>query len=235
MKYMYETHCHTCESSKCAKVPGKELARVYKEMGYTGIFVSDHFLNGNTTVPRELPWEERIELYERGYREVKEEGDRIGLDVFFTWECSMSGDYLIVGLDKQWLLDNPDQLTWKPSVYCDKVHEAGGLVIHAHPFREAAYIEKICLMPRKCDGVEIYNAGRTPEENARAEWYAKEYGLIPSAGTDNHSGRRARFGGVYLPERIACTQDFVRLFREGKAEVFRHEYDENMNRIDTNE
>ena len=39
MLYKYETHCHTSQVSRCAKSTGAEMARKYKEIGYTGIIV----------------------------------------------------------------------------------------------------------------------------------------------------------------------------------------------------
>ena len=83
MLYKYETHAHTMEVSKCAHISGADLARYYKSIGYTGLIVTDHYFNGNTIVPAELPWEERVAQFCKGYEAVKEEGDRIGLDVFF--------------------------------------------------------------------------------------------------------------------------------------------------------
>lgn len=53
-------HAHTSQVSRCAKIEGKELARYYKSIGYTGLIVTDHFFNGNTIVPADLPWEERM-------------------------------------------------------------------------------------------------------------------------------------------------------------------------------
>ena len=53
MSYTYETHLHTCRASLCGKSEGSEHVRYYKELGYTGIFVTDHFFGGNTAVPRE--------------------------------------------------------------------------------------------------------------------------------------------------------------------------------------
>ena len=47
--YKYETHLHTCEASACASAKGEEQARRYKELGYDGIIVTDHFFNGNTS------------------------------------------------------------------------------------------------------------------------------------------------------------------------------------------
>ena len=227
MHYKYETHSHTAQTSKCASITGSELAKFYKSLGYTGLFITDHFFNGNTTVPRDLEWTERVRLFRAGYLDAKSEGDRLGLDVFFAWEYSWGGnDFLIYGLDEEWLLKNSDQLSLKPREYMKKVREDGGLVIHAHPFREAGYIESIKLIPRDVDGVEVINASRTDQENSAAFWYAKNYELLLSAGSDNHSGYREKLSGVYLPERISDTKDFVRLMKEGKAEIFFDRYEE---------
>ncbi|MCI8389036.1 MAG: histidinol phosphatase [Clostridiales bacterium] len=228
MRYKYETHSHTSETSKCSKIPGAELARFYKSLGYTGLFITDHFFNGNTIVPRDLEWKERVERFEAGYLAAKAEGDKIGLDVFFGWEYTIGGnDFLIYGLDREWLLANPDQLEWKLRDYMSKARADGALVIHAHPFREAGYIELIRLIPRDVDGVEVINSSMTDEVNARADWYADSYRLLRSAGSDNHVGKRSRLGGVYLPERIKCEADFVQLMKAGQCEIFMDEYDEN--------
>ncbi len=232
MLYKYETHSHTSETSKCSGISGAELARYYKSIGYTGLFITDHYFNGNTTVPRDLPWEERVERFEAGYLAAKAEGDRIGLDVFFAWEYSYWGDdWLIYGLDKQWILDHPDQLKWGVSEYMDRVRADGGMVIHAHPFRESYYIDHIHLIPSHVDGVEIINASMSEAVNRRADWYAGSYGLIKSAGSDNHSGKRERMAGVYLPERIGSPQDFCRLMKQGAGEVFADRYDAAGNRL----
>ena len=232
MLYKYETHAHTMEVSKCARISGVDLARYYKSIGYTGLIVTDHYFNGNTTVPADLSWEERTAAFRKGYEEAKAEGDRIGLDVFFAWEYSWGGnDFLIYGLDAEWILANPDQLTWKPREYMQKVREAGALVIHAHPFRQAGYIEAIRLIPGDVDGVETINAARLDEDNRRADWYADSYGLLKSAGSDNHSGKCKRMAGVYLPERITCMADFVRLLKNGEAELFFDRYDEDGVRL----
>lgn len=105
--YKYETHMHTREASACAWSSGAEMAEKYKSEGYTGIIVTDHFFNGNSAIPRDLPWKERIELYCKGYENAKARGDRIGLDVFFGFEYGDGGsDFLVYGLDKQWLIEN---------------------------------------------------------------------------------------------------------------------------------
>ena len=100
--YRYETHLHTCQGSACGSSTGAEHTRFYKERGYQGIFVTDHFFRGNTAVRRDLPWKERIDWFCSGFEDAWNEGQKIGLDVFFGWEENFEGDeYLIVVFDRQ--------------------------------------------------------------------------------------------------------------------------------------
>ena len=50
--YRYETHMHTSQASACAFSTGAEMARAYAAAGYTGIFITDHFFNGNSCITR---------------------------------------------------------------------------------------------------------------------------------------------------------------------------------------
>ena len=47
-KYLYETHLHTAGVSACGASTGTEMARFMKKSGFDGIFVTDHFVGGNT-------------------------------------------------------------------------------------------------------------------------------------------------------------------------------------------
>jgi len=219
--YKYETHAHTSEVSKCSKISAVELVRFYKSLGFSGLCVTDHFLNGNTTVPKELSWPERIELFCRGYEEAYAEGKRIGIDVFFGWEYSYKGtDFLTYGLDKKWLLDHPEVLEIDVNSYCDLVRAEGGFIAHAHPFREAYYIDMIRLLPRKVDAVEVYNACRTDFENKLANEYADNYGLLKIAGSDNHIGPLDRLCGIQVNKRLDSIADMCKAIIEGKIVLF---------------
>ena len=232
MLYKYETHTHTSEGSACGKIVGASLARFYKSLGYTGLFITDHFYKGNTAIPRSLPWNEWVTEFVKGYENAKAEGERIGLDVFFAWEYTVEGnDFLIYGLDKDWLYAHPDQIEWHYREYLKKVREDGATVVHAHPFREAGYIDHIRLLPREVDAVEVINTSMKPEVNRRADWYAREYGLAMTAGSDNHTGKRSLLGGVFLAERIESASDYARLVKEGNVELFTDRYDEDGNRL----
>lgn len=218
--YKYETHLHTSETSACAAYSGAEQVRSYKEAGYEGIIVTDHFFNGNTTVPRNLPWEERVELFCKGYENAKLEGDRIGLSVFFGWEANyQSTEFLIYGLDKAWLLEHSDILSWSMEEHYHRVQEAGGFVVHAHPFRERDYIKEVRLFPELIDAVEVINVGNQNEEfDRQALAYAKKHKLPMTAGTDAH-GRSELQSGMSFGHRLKNIEDFIEQIRLGEYEL----------------
>ena len=43
MEYLLETHFHTKETSPCAQVSAAESVPAYREKGYSGIVVTDHY------------------------------------------------------------------------------------------------------------------------------------------------------------------------------------------------
>lgn len=222
--YRYETHLHTCQASACASATGAQMARAHKEAGYTGVFITDHFFNGNTCVPRELPWAQRVEQFCRGYEEAWEEGQRIGLQVFFGFEYNYHGaEFLIYNLDKQWLLEHPDVDRISPRQALGLFREAGGFAVQAHPFRERNYIDHFQLFPRDIDGVEAVNAANTGPEgkkmNERAFCFAQMFDLPVTSGSDSHHVDMLYGGGVITPERMESPLDYLRWMKAGALEL----------------
>lgn len=217
--YVYETHLHTKEGSACGKASGADMARACKEAGYTGIIVTDHFFYGNTAVDRSLPWCDWVEAYCKGYEAAKEVGDRIGLQVFFGWEAGYNGtDFLVYGLDKEWLLKHPEIKDASVKEQYQLVHRDGGIIIHAHPFREASYIPEIRLYPDYVDGVEGRNASNgMPSYDRQAKEYADKYNFPMTAGSDIHNTALLG-GGMAFPEKLWNIQDFINavMNRKGK-------------------
>lgn len=216
-RYIYETHMHTKESSACAHNTGAEMARAYKDAGYTGIIITDHFFYGNTAVNRKLPWSEWVEQFCLGYENAKAEGDRIGLQVFFGWESGYRGtEFLVYGLDKEWLLLHPQIREASIEEQYDLVHEGGGIVSHAHPYREEDYIPEIKLYPEYVDAVEGVNAmhsaiksnaHKNPLYNERALEYGNKYQLPFTAGSDLHTTAIIG-GGMVFPRKLTDVHDF---------------------------
>jgi hypothetical protein len=217
--YLYETHLHTSHSSACSNSRGSEYIRLYKDLGYSGIIVTDHFYHGNTAISHKLPWKEWVKQFCRGYEEAKNEGDKIGFDVFFGWEETFNGcdDYLVYGLDKEWLMDHPEMRTWTRREQYKTVTEAGGCVVQAHPFRQHYYIKKIILSSGCVDAVEVANAGNSePSYDALAMQYARKFNLPYVAGSDIHDSRlvdKDYLFGTYFHKKLRNIRDFVHSVR----------------------
>ena len=223
--YLYETHLHTSPVSRCARASVRESLIYYKEIGYTGVFITNHFIDGNIGIDHKLPYEERIRFFFSDYEEGLRVGKEIGLSVFCGVESSIGGtDFLVYGLPMEWYLAHPEIDGMQKSAFLTLVAEEGALIVQAHPFREAAYIDHIRLFPRHVHAVEVFNVERSEHENRMAEIYAKEYGLLRFAGSDNHVGDKKRvFGGMRFDTPIMSETDFVARVKAGEGTLFRRE------------
>lgn len=219
MIYKYDTHMHTSEGSACSNSTAYEMADKFKSEGYTGIIVTNHFFNGNTSVPYDLPWKERIERYNLGYEKAKERGEQIGLDVFFGFEYGNGqADFLVYGLDAAWLYEHPEILDMTCPEFIDFAHKYNGFVVHAHPFRMENYIHSFTLCPRYEDAVEIVNASnRLSSFNDHAKEYAKWYNLPVTAGSDSHNTSNRFFpGGIAVDYKFKSVNDYIDAVKNGK-------------------
>jgi hypothetical protein len=216
---------HTSPVSKCAISRGSDYIAGYKDLGYTGIIVTDHFFNANCSLSRKLPWEEWVNRFCQGYEDALNEGERQGLDVFFGWEETFGGcdDYLIYGLDKNWLLEHPEVRFWTRGEQYRIVKEAGGCVVQAHPFRHRNYIPKIVLSPECVDAVEVVNGGHIDESfDALACRYAKKIGKTETSGTDIHDASDLYYNdifGVYTEKKLNSIDDYVKIVLNNETRI----------------
>ncbi len=223
MGFLYETHMHTCQGSACGVSTGREHIRRHVEAGYTGIIITDHFFGGNTAAPRTGKWTDRVRAFTEGYRDALEEGERQGLQVFFGWEqCYGDDEYLVYGLDEAWLLEHPEIEHCSRGEQLRLVHEGGGCVVQAHPFRwRPRYMHTIRVGRLFCDAVEVVNGGNPPVQDIYAMAYARQHHLVMTAGSDNHnswprSGEVPLFG-VVTQEKLGDVHDYVRLILSGRS------------------
>lgn len=221
--YLYETHLHTSPVSRCARASVRDTVEFYKQKGYEGIFITNHYVGSHR---EELSdYESRIQFLFSDYEEAVKIGEEVGLSVFFGVETFYKGsDFLVYGLDKAWWLAHPEQEEMGIRERLTFFADNGALVVHAHPFRESNWIDYVRLLPRHVHGVEIFNANCKPLENEMAALYAEKYGLLALAGSDNHcAGAQKRFGGVQTETPIKDEQDFVNHIKNGDFALFTHE------------
>ena len=140
-------------------------------------------------------------------------------------------DFLIYGLYKDWYLSHPEILEMDKRTELAYLRASGALVIQAHPYREADYINHIRLYPRSVDGVEVINSSQPEEANELVPLYATHYGLLQTAGSDNHWGHgftehailrgySGHIAGIMTSEPLESVEDFICAVREGKSKIF---------------
>lgn len=219
--YRIETHMHTKETSGCAKSTACEMVNKYKQLGYDGVIITDHFLNGNTVVDRSQAWEKQIEDFCKGYKSAKNEGDRIGMDVYFGFEYTFYGtDLLTYGISAEWLKEHPEIMDMPAYEYIQFIKENGGMVIQAHPFRDYDYINTIRLFPKYIDGIEAVNtAHRDKRLNELAKYISEFYDLPMTSGSDSHSVDGIGGGGMEFEVKIKSIEDFIRLVKLKKGKL----------------
>ena len=213
MLYRYETHCHCNIASRCAHSSPAELVRAHHAAGYAGLVLTDHFIHGDTAVPGDLLWEEQMRRYYDAYLEAKKAAETLDFDVIFGIEHAYGGglEVLCYGIDLPFLLQSPDIPQLNIREFSARVHDYGGILIHAHPYRWAG---PELQLPMDClDGIEIYNAGNPADKNVLA--LQNLHGLIPFSGGDIHKADEARVGtsGIALPYRIHDHKELVRALK----------------------
>lgn len=218
--YRYETHCHTNRCSKCAVSTPADMAKAYYEKGYAGMVITDHFLLGNTAVDPTLPWEKKMREYYEAYLEAVNFSVGKDFHVLFGLEHAYGSgkEVLTYGIDLPFLLSHPDLHRYSLEEYCKVVKQAGGMIVMAHPYRYAPYIdETVGPKPEVLDGAEIFNFHNTGEANVKAARLAGVYKLIATSGGDVHSADSPAIGmaGVAFSQPIFSGSQFVQQLQSG--------------------
>lgn len=211
MRYRYETHCHCNRCSRCAHSTPTELVHAYHTKGFAGMVLTDHFIHGNNCVDESLPWKKRMQCYYDAYLEAKEAAKPLDFDVLFGIEHAYGGglEVLCYGIDLPFLVNNPDIPQLGIREFAQRVHAAGGILIHAHPYRWAG--PELQLPLDILDGIEVYNAGNDPEKNRLAQRLADHTDFIQTSGSDLHHIAEPKLGttGIALPYRIQTETELV--------------------------
>ena len=219
--FKYELHSHTSECDRDAHLSAKELVHLYKDAGYDGMVITDHYIERFYTLwfPEEvkgLTHEQQVTRWLKGFRTAREEGEKIGFTVLPGAEVRFDNypnDYLLYGLHEDFFYTVPRLNELKNADELIALMPENVCVVHAHPFRDDMVVE----MPRKgLFGMEVFNGGTDQFRNGLARQYAEHYNLAPTSGSDIHSTARLAKGGIMTEQQIKTPEDLVAVLRSGK-------------------
>ncbi len=225
MNYKYEIHSHTKETSQCAKISAKELTDKYKELGYSGIVITNHYSDFTFSLKEMFNKKLRFEHYIAGYKEAKKyETEDFSVLLGVELRFFLNGnDYLIYGVTEELLEKAPFLLPMYLRKTSRFFRKNGCIIIQAHPFRPYIYRAN----PKYLDGVEIINGKSSKEENEKALNWAKKKNLkIRTAGSDCHRESGAGLTGIITTEPIKTNEDLLRILSEGSFKLIEKDYEE---------
>ena len=73
MAFLYETHLHTLPVSRCGHYSVRENLEFYKSLGYEGVFITNHFIDGNINIEK-LGSDLRREIDKKGKMQLSVPG-----------------------------------------------------------------------------------------------------------------------------------------------------------------
>lgn len=226
--YKYETHVHSSPASACGNTRPEDIVDLYLEAGYSGMWLTDHFFNGNTGIDRSLPWSTRVEQFADCFYRAEKRGRQVGFGVFFGLEYAHHGaEFAVYNSSPEYLYNNPDIMERGIHRVLDEFRDAGAFIVHVHPYRNASYIPAPGMRyGGHIDAVEVFNASNAPMDNLPAVEYARECNLIPMSGSDNHNARRLHHAGIAVPKRAETAAELIDQLKERRHRLLTPGYEE---------
>lgn len=217
MPFLTEMHAHTSEVSRCAHLDAAGVVARYLEAGYTTLVVANHF-NNYTLDTAGSDWQSRAAYYLRGWkRAVDAAGGRLhvllGMEIRFPGSMN---DYLIYGLDEDYVLAHPYLYDMNLRDFAELAHKDGLLIVQAHPFRDGMMV----MRPELLDGYEVFNGHIGHDSrNPIARAWCRTYGKIPTSGSDFHDPTSAVDAGILTEEPVTDTRQLCAILRSGAYTV----------------
>lgn len=224
MKYRYELHMHTKEGSACAVDSIEDMIKQYVKIGFSGAAVTNHFISGNTSVSRALPWEELIEQYSKAYTDGKKIAEELDFDLFFGVEEGYGNgkEFLAYGFEPEFLSSRPFLRNADLKMWAEEIHSVGGFIAYAHPFRDREYIKDHDAVPdiSIVDGIEGYNRGNRDIENEKAICVFGNSDIVITAGSDLHSADFDSAYGIETNHRIKSNEELVKTLLDKNFSIY---------------
>lgn len=191
---LLDTHLHTKEYSLDSFLPVRLAVERAKEMGLSGLCVTDH---------------DSIEICS----EVESLRNECSFPIFVGVEVlTTSGDFIVFGLDHAPQLPTIEELI-------QMVKECDGAIIAAHPYRNNGRgAGDLIKTLNGLDGVECFNGSTEHKANLDALYAAKKRGIACLGASDSHWVEKVGKFATKFYDDAHDERDLIRLIRAGACE-----------------
>ena len=195
---LYDFHIHTREYSDCSISSAEQMCQRAIDSGLAGIALTEHDLH--------WPLPELQKLRQRFP----------GLTIFRGMEHSCLEGHFLVFLPNP---ENGDIPGWCPVVdLIPLVHNYGGIVIWAHPFRFSSK-RPHWLNHVQPDGMEVTSSNMHRQAEAKARKVAAERSILTFHNSDAHDAFIVGRYGNELDIHLTCVEDFITYVRKRRPET----------------
>ena len=224
-EFLFDPHTHTAETSKCGHLPAAEVVDRYVRHGFSGLVVTDHLHPEYLSrIDTDHDWNKVMDHYLSGYHASRKRGDEVGFQVILGAELRFpenDNDYLVYGIDEDWLRSNPYVCCMSAREFWQKFHDQV-LIIHAHPYRDGNTV----VFEDAVHGTEIINGNpRHDNHNDLALDLARRHpDFFRLAGSDTHQAGDEARAGVILPEKPADSFAYKDLIEQRRFRLWSPEF-----------
>ena len=217
---LIDMHAHTSGISRCCRADAAEVLRTARSAGIDGLVLCNHYqevyvTNGDAAA--------LAEAYIAEYLHAKQLADEMDFPLFFGAEVTAklhgNAHILLYGIQPELLREHPEIYGYPLEKMYALVHEQGGLVVQAHPFRGGGQV----LDPHWLDGLEInchplYDATHCD----RLLDIAASEQLLVTCGGDYHADTYRAVCGTHFPDDArdcAALAEYLKNTREIRLHV----------------
>ena len=211
-----DLHVHSSENSGCGHLTVAETLRLYREAGYDGFVLTDHFGRHTANWLRTKGVEDFVGYTLRSRAEARALGEREHFTILTACEFRLDesiNDYLVYGMPEEAIRDWDSLFAMKNGEFLPFAREQGWLVYQAHPFRIGMRI----VDPALLFGIEVRNMNpRHDSRNDIAEAWARRHRLHAISGSDCHRPDGVGLGGITTEGPVRSMEELTALLREDR-------------------
>jgi len=201
---LIDTHVHTNRYSSCSILDPIDMVHKASNLRLSGIVIVEHYHIWSREEIEELKRKTNSELLILRGQEV----------------ASSIGHLLIYGYY--------DELQENLSVeeILHRVHNEGGIVLMAHPFRNGngldEPLESLKNRFASVDGIEVFNANQNRDENEYARKVWEALGIVGIGGSDAHSVEKVGKYATIFENTIKDESDLVAEIKAGRCKPVKY-------------